>query len=349
VVSPEIVLGVLLAGFAGGALGAAIGAQSALGVAGLGIVVGELVAVLSGAGPESALGIELAVVDASGLSAAGFGPLFGPHVAFAGGAAAAAYAGRKTTIDTGFRYHQAKGIAAPLWTRPRSLVVGGAFGAFGVAVARLAGALPLPFDPVAFAVVVSALAHRLVFGYPLLGRLRGLGRPVLDMSPFEAGEYWGDGGNPTEQGIGGRHVVEPWQPEFGDWQTVAALGAGVGLGAGALALASGSPFLAFGLALASLLAVPAGTYDVPVTHHIALPAGIAALAAGSGPVAGLALAVAFGTLGGVLGELSGRLCYAHADTHLDPGFLSILATSLVLGGLAVTGVVDPGAVPYPAV
>ena len=349
-VSPEVVLGLLLVGFAGGAFGAAIGALPALGLAGVSIVLGEMIAVGTGTSTSSALGIDLAVLDAVGLSAAaGFGPLIGPHVAFAGGAAAAASAGRKGTIDTSFRYHQAKQIAKPLWRNPRSLVVGGVFGAFGVVVARLAGAVPVPLDPIAFAVVLSALTHRLAFGYVLLGRVHGLGRSVLDMSPFETEEYWGDGGNPTAQGIGGRHVVEPWQPEFDDWKVVTALGAGVGFGAGVIAIATGSPFLAFGLALASLLAVPTGTYTVPVTHHIAFPAGIAALAAGSTPLTGIAFAVGFGTLGGLLGELSGRVCYAHGDTHFDPAFLSVLLTSLVLGVLAVAGVVDAGAVPYPGV
>ena len=349
-VSPELFLGLLLVGFAGGALGAAVGAVPALGLAGVSIVVGEAIAVVTGGTTSSVLGIELAVVDATGLSAAvGFGPLLGPHVAFAGGAAAAAYAGRKGMIDTSFRYHQAKQIAKPLWRNPWSLVVGGVFGALGVVVARLVASVPVPLDPIAFAVVLSALAHRLALGYVLLGRVHGLDRSVLDMSPFETDEYWGDGGNPTAQGIGGRHVVEPWQPDFDDWSVVTALGAGVGLGAGVLALATGSPFLAFGLALASLLAVPTGNYSVPVTHHIALPAGIAALAAGSDPVAGVALAVGFGTLGALIGEISGRACYAHADTHFDPGFLSILVTSLVLGVLAVAGVLDGAAVPYPGI
>lgn len=343
----EVLIGVVLAGFAGGVLGAAIGALPALGLAGVGIVVGEIVAAVSGGGGSVGFGIEPAALDATGLTAAvGFGPFLGPHVAFAGGAAAAAYAGRKGSIDTAFRFHQAKQISRPLGFSPRPLLVGGAFGLFGVLAARLAGLLPIPVDPIAFAVVLSAFLHRLAFGYPLLGRVRGLDRSVLDMSPFTGGEYWGDGGNPTAQGTAGRHVVEPWQPDYYDWKTVAAIGVGGGFGAGVIALATGSPFLAFGLALASLLAIATGVYTVPVTHHVALPAGIAALAAGNDPVVGLALAVVFGVLGGAVGELGQRLAYAHADTHLDPAFLSVLVTSVLLGALTNFGVLDAGAVPF---
>jgi hypothetical protein len=339
----------LLAGLVGGAVGAAVGARRALGLAGLAVVVGEVLAVTLS---EDAALLETfesvpAPVDATALTAAvGFGPLLGPHVAFAGGAAAAAYAGRKQTIDTAFRYHQAKQIGAPLYDSPRALVVGAAFGLLGVLVAGLAAGLGAPLDPVALAVVVSALLHRLAFGYPVLGRFREAGG-LFDVSPFEEGAYWGDGDHETAQGIGGRHVVEPWQPEYDEWLVVLGIGAGVGLLAGVVALATDSAVVAFGLAAAALLATPYVSRPVPATYHVALPAGIAAVATDADPLVGLVAAGALGLVAALVGELAGRLLYAHGDTHLDPGFVAMLLTSLVVGALVAAGVFDASAVPYP--
>jgi len=337
---------VLLTGLVGGAVGAAVGARQALAGAGVAIVVGEVLAVATSDGALDSLELLSAPVDAAGLTATlGFGVL-GPHVAFAGGAAAAAYLGRKQPIDTGFRYHQAKAVGEPLWTAPPALLVGGVFGLLGVVVAGLSGRVGLPVDPVALAVVVSALGHRLAFGYPVLGRLRRADS-IFDTSAFESGAYWGDDDHETAQGIGGRHVVEPWQPEADEWPVVAGLGVGVGLVAGALALATDSVFLAFGLAAAVLPARPYVDVPVPAVHHVALPAGIAAVATDGSAPAALVVAVLLGLGGAVVGELAGRVLYAHGDTHLDPGFVSILLTSVLVVALAAAGVVDPGPIPYP--
>src|SRR6056297_3362187 len=79
----------LLAAFAGGCFGAAIGALPAFCFTGFAVIAGEAANLLSvGAGESVSLG-------ASITGSVGFGPVFGPHVAFAGGAAAAAYAAKK--------------------------------------------------------------------------------------------------------------------------------------------------------------------------------------------------------------------------------------------------------------
>lgn len=346
----ELTVGVLLAGVAGGILGAALGALPSLSLAGIAIVAGEILAVLFSAEATTldVFGVEAATLDAVGITATvGFGPVLGPHVAFAGGVAAAAYAGRKGTFDTTFRYHQAKQVAKPLGTNPKALLVGGAFGLFGVLVARFASELSAPLDPIALAVVLSAVVHRLAFGYPLIGRIRESEYSMFDMSPFKTAQYWGDDNHDTSQGTGGRHVVEPWQPRHYEWQTVTVLGAGAGVVAGVLALGTGSAFLAFGLSLVSLLGLVAGRYDIPVTHHMALPGGIAGLATDAGPVVALIVAGIFGLLGALIGEFAQRVCYAHGDTHFDPSFVSILVTSLLLALLGAVEILDSGVVPYP--
>jgi hypothetical protein len=351
----ELTIEMVIAGLGGGLLGAAIGGLPALSLAGIVIVVGEVTGVVSNAlgqgntAPQ-VFGADPAVLDAVGVAGSvGFGPALGPHVAFAGGVAAAAYAGRQETFDTTFRYHQAKQISIPLGADSKRLLVGAVFGAFGVIVARLSAGAGLPVDPVMLAVVVSGFAHRLAFGYPLVGRVRNLDRSVLDMSPFERDERWGEPDHETSQGTGGRHVVEVWLPDYYEWGHLAVLGAGVGLASGYIALVSGSAFLAFGISAASLAFLSLGHYSFPVTHHMALPASIAALAmtAEFEPVVGLMAAGVFGLVGAFAGELAQRTLYAHGDTHLDPAAVSILLTSLLLTGLAAAGVVDPDLIPYP--
>lgn len=353
-VTAQLTIEVLLAGLAGGMIGAAIGGLPALSLAGVVISVGEITNVAVGAtpgdGPQEVLGADAAALGAVGVSGSvGFGPVLGPHVAFAGGVAAAAYVGRQETIDTGFRYHQAKKITTPLGSRPDVLLVGGAFGVLGVLLARVSAEAGIPVDPVMLAVVVSGFVHRLAFGYPLVGRVRGLETSVLDMSPLERGERWGEPDRETAQGTGGRQVVEPWLPTHYDWVQVGVLGVGVGIASGYVALVSGSVFLAFGITAASLLFLALGLYDLPVTHHMALPASIAALAviADSEPIVALVAAGVFGALGALAGELAQRALYAHGDTHLDPPAVSIVLTSLLLAVLVAAGLLDAGPVPYP--
>lgn len=352
-----LTLEVLIAGLAGGMLGVALGALPALSLAGIVITAGEManyagvVPVDENADGSSAMevfGVEAAPLDALGLTGAiGFGPVLGPHVAFAGGVAAAAYIGRRETFDTTFRYHQAKNITRPLGSAPDVLLVGAAFGVFGVLVARLAAGSGIPVDPVALAVVLSAVAHRLAFGYPAIGRVRSLEHSILDVTPFEDDVRWGEEAYETSQGTAGRQVVEVWLPDHYEWQNVAVLGAGVGIASGYIALVSGSAFLAFGIATGALVFLCLGLYSTPVVYHMALPASIAALAIDTGePVVALVVAGVFGVLGALLGELAQRTLYAHADTHLDPAFTSILLTSLLAGLLATAGVFESELLPY---
>jgi hypothetical protein len=81
-----------------------------------------------------------------------------------------------------------------------------------------------------------------------------------------------------------------------------------------------------------------------------LPASIAVLglAGDFEPILALVAGSVFGVLGALAAELAQRTLYAHADTHLDPPAVSIVLTSLVLVVLAAVDVVDPAAVPYPA-
>lgn len=361
---PLFITGMVVAAFAGGLFGAALGSLPSFVFTGFAVMVGEALR-LTGAdgGAPAALG-------ATGITGQiAFGAFFGPHIAFAGGAAASAYAARKGYItDTNWGYHHGKNILVAFAGRHRDvLLVGGLFGVLGYGAFLLSSTYSLPWDPIAFGVVISALAHRAFLGYDLVGTVRTAG--LLDVSPFRAETTYetdGTNGAPAE-----RLVVEPWLPWMYEWSSVALIGFGAGALGGFSYWATASPYLAFGISAASLVFLNLSVYDdfadfqvaVPVTHHITLPAATAPMAyagielAGATPGAvqeelGLLTAVllgaGFGILGALLGEWAERVFYAHGDTHFDPPATSIVLSTLVIALLAVAGVFpSAGWIPVP--
>jgi hypothetical protein len=345
----------VMCGFAGGMFGASIGALPAFCFTGIMTIAGEA-ANLVAANQQGVLGINIVPESAAGITyGLAFGPVFGPHVAFAGGVAAAAYAAKHDGMPTPDEgdFHPAKDIGYALGTRPDILAVGGAFGVLGVAFRWTSQAtLVLPIDPPAVGVIGTAVVARLVFGYPIIGSARGDG--LLDMSPFENGKMRTatDGGDVQTDGgttQGYRLAVEPWLPHQYKWSGVAAIGLAAGVVGGYIAITTGSPVLAFGVSAASLLFLNLGVAQFPVTHHMTLPGSFialmlttpagetsASLAGFSDPV-GLAAAGAIGILGALVGELFQRIFYAHSDTHLDPPAAAIIVTTLLLGILSRAG------------
>ncbi|MFB6205295.1 MAG: hypothetical protein ABEJ05_02040 [Haloglomus sp.] len=384
--------------FAGGAFGAALGALPSLAFAGFIVIAGEIMnigsdVVAGGGGALGAYGITGSIA---------FGAGFGPHVAFAGGAAATAYAARRGKMNTGFDYHEAKNITYSLGPDPDVLLVGGAFGAAGYLLFYLSNTtLGLPVDPVAVSIVLTGFLHRIAFGYPLVGAAP---EGLLNMTPFERDQRRApvaDGGergaqSPDSPSVGSapadgsrvssdrsdgaasdvqtggidparavpgdrRLLVEPWLPHQYKWPSVAFLGAVVGVFSAYVAWITASPFLGFGITAASLLVLALGMERFPVTHHMALPAGllVVALAPGvSGP--GIAPAqvqanvslwlvvvggAAMGLVAGLAGELCQRVLYAHADTHLDPPAASIVLTTLLIALLDIAGLFQQSFVP----
>jgi len=204
--------------------------------------------------------------------------------------------------------------------------------------------VPVGFDQIAFTVFISALIHRVVFGYDLIGKASGSG--LFDMGPFEREEMrpaqseagaMADGGE-TKQ----RLATEPWLPHQYKWANVAMIGLTAGLIGGITALATGSAFLAFGISAASLTFLNLGVERIPVTHHMTLPASTAALAVTGGvaEVGAVAMVVAgvFGVSGALTGEVVQRVFYAHADTHFDPPAAAIVVNTFFIAVLAIVGV-----------
>lgn len=353
-------LGMLLAAFAGGAFGSAIGALPAFIFTGFMVIAGETASILSG-DMITVLNMDLVFPNAGAItSVIGFGPVFGPHISFAAGTAASAFASKKGYMETGFPYHEAKNIAYALGPIPDVMFVGGLFGILGYWIATLSSTLSLPWDPIALAVVLSAVIHRVVFGYDLVG---DGGRGLLNMKPFEDGErrVIGDAavessGTQTD-GDGNNHsrlLVEPWLPHQYKWSHVAMLGGVVGILAAYITYSTGSVFLPFGISAATLVFLNCGVANVPVTHHISLIASTAMVASTGGAYTDgplsvpLLIGALFGIVAAVSAELVQRIFYSHADTHLDPPAAAIVMGTFLIAILAMTGIFASSAwVPLP--
>ncbi|MFB6250979.1 MAG: hypothetical protein ABEI27_04730 [Halobellus sp.] len=349
-------LALFIAAFAGGAFGAALGALPAFIFTGFMVIAGEAVNTLA----SDLSGAVSAEIGTGITGFVAFGPVFGPHVSFAGGAAAAAYAARQGYMDTGFDFHEAKNIAHALGTKPDVLAVGGLFGILGMIIRQVSGGLGLPWDPIAMGVVLSAVFHRVILGYPLIGDAKG--GSLFDMSPFEreemiqtaeGGEVVADGGVADAENVIERFAVEPWLPHQYKWPNVAMIGTVTGILAAYTTVQTGSIFLGFGISAASLLFLNCGVEQIPVTHHMTLPGATAAvaLAGGVGSMAivpSVLIGGLFGLTGALTGEVIQRIFYSHSDTHFDPPAAAIVINTFAIALLYFAGVFPSAAwVPLP--
>ncbi|MDQ3509781.1 MAG: hypothetical protein M3494_17525 [Actinomycetota bacterium] len=298
----------LIAAVGGGIFGAAIGGLPAFVFTGFAVIAG-VAAAISGA-------------EYDFLTNVAFGPVFGPHIAFGGAVAAAAYAKRAGMLDNG------KDITFGLagLGNPVVLLVGGAFGALGYVLVTLLTPLVGSYtDAIALVVAISAFIARLVFGSSgLLGNLE----PAAETrGRFVPGD------------------TQVWVPHQEGWGQASV----IGLGVGALStfmflgiyevnpeLATPGAVLGFGISAASLIFLQYGT-TVPVTHHMALVAGYAALVTVPiiGPTGALFVGLIGGVIGALLGELFSRLFLIHGDTHIDPPANAIWVGAAIffVGGL----------------
>jgi len=327
----------VLAAAAGGAFGASIGALPSFVFTGFVVLLGEGMAALSGTGTEFT---ELGGANlASGVTGTiGFGPVTGPHVAFAGGVAATAYAGWRygEMEPEDWDYHFGKNILYAFGTKPDILAVGAVFGVLGMLIARFSGALELPVDGIALAVFATAVIARPAFGYSVIGSPRGDG--YFDMSPFAREDERGDGS--------GRLAVEPWLPQQYKWSGVATIGLVGGALGGWAWIMTGSVFMAYGISAASLLFLNLGVEKFPVTHHITLGGSTFAVVAAAelnSELGVMLLAILGGLVGSLLAEFTQRIFYAHGGTHVDPPAMAIVIYTVAIGLLYEFGVLEsPG-------
>jgi len=347
---------------AGGAFGAAIGALPAFIFTGFVVFLGEGVAILRRALTGSIEAVPAGEFAAGITGVIGFGAITGPHIAFAGGVAASAYAGKKypEMEPDGWDYHFGKNILYAFGTQPDILAVGALFGLLGMLISRVGGALVVvggvaATDMIAVSVFTTAFIARVVFGYPLVGKSQGSG--LFDMSPFEREEPHPatDGGEVAAE-HDGRLATEPWLPHQYKWSNVALIGVVGGILGGFIYLQTGSIFLGYAISAISLLFLNLGVEKIPVTHHITLIGAVGAVIATAafgdpssavfpvdalgaiGATVAILAAGVFGAISGLLGELTQRLFYSHSGTHVDPPAMAIGIAMLIVGILAIVGV-----------
>jgi len=290
----------VLAAFGGGMWGAALGAVPAF------IFTGIL----------ALLGAAAAASGHKELVDVAFGPVFGPHVSFGGGVAAAAYAASRGKIPTG------RDIASALMALKSVdvLLIGGVFGVVGLllnwALATVLGAAQWT-DTIAVTVVISNIAARLIWG----------STSVFGTVSSTSGRRFRPDDSATWL---------PWQQNFSH---VLAIGVSVGLAASYLAsrsgLTAGADALSFGIATTVLIFLIMDR-KVPVTHHIALPAAVGVLS-GAGFLGGAMCGVA----GAIVGEIGSRVFLIHGDTHIDPPAVGIAVVACALKVAVFAGLLHP--------
>ncbi len=285
----------LVAAFGGGVIGAYMGALPAFILTGVIAIVGSSIAMAGGA--------DLTV----GMVA--FGSYLGPHIAFAGGVAAAAYAAKTKKLGDGTDILSClNGL-----TDPMTLVVGGVFGVLGFLIHYLVGSvLHLNTDLPGITVVISGILVRFLFGSSgLIGKApEGQKRVYFTAGKGMACNTLLGLGIGTATGFIYQALVDMGAPDF----------------------AIGSfPVLCFGIAAASLIFAQAG-FAMPGTHHIALISALAAVTAGNpimGPI--------FGIIASLLGDLLGTTFNTNCDTHVDPPAFTIFILTFVINILFGTG------------
>ncbi len=265
----------MIAAFGGGVLGAFMGA----------LPVFILVGIVGLAGLTAVTGSPIDLVG--GVA---FGPFLGPHIAFGGGVAAAAYAHRKGKLEVG------GDILSPLvkYNDPTILIVGGLFGVLAYMVNYLYGSvLHIPTDTVAMTVFTSGLIARLVFGKTgVIGKTDVVGRLYF--------------------------------PNANSLAVLATLGLGIGAVSSYYTVTTGVVTLAFCISAASLMFAQMG-FPLPGTHHISLVSAYAASATGN-----IAVGIAFGIIAAIVGEVIQLVFNSHGDSHIDPPAGTIFILSLFI-------------------
>lgn len=286
----------LVAAFGGGIIGAYMGALPAFILTGVVALIGGIVS-LAGA-PDLAVGF------------IAFGSYLGPHIAFAGGVAAAAYAGKTKKLSSGGTdiLSSLNGLQDPM-----TLLVGGVFGVIGFGLCYLFGdVLKLNTDLPALTVIVSAIIARFAFGTTgLLGKT----------PEGESKVYLSSGKSLVCTIILGLGVSTAVSFVYTAMVTS-------GIDQGLLGI---FPVVCFGISATSLIFAQTG-FSTPATHHISLIAGVAVVLTGN-PIIG----VVFGIISAILCDFFANTFNTNSDTHIDPPAFAIFTLTFVLNLLFGSG------------
>ncbi|TCO77952.1 hypothetical protein [Marinisporobacter balticus] len=277
-----ITVEVILAAFGGGVFGALIGALPAFIFVGVMGLIGIAVSACGGN------------VDIVGNVA--FGTLFGPHIAFAGGVAAAAYAAnKKHYLESGMD------ILTPLLKTKDVgvLLIGGIFGILGYLINFFFVSIALPTDTPGFTVFILCVIARIIFGSTgIIGKTE-----IAATSEMEKRSFF-----PDSKTLGFSIV----------WSL------GLGLVISYIVSITQINIIGFCISAALLIFVQMG-FEFPTTHHITLVAGYATMATGN-----MFIGAAFAVIACVVGEIVGRTLNSCCDTHIDPPATTIFLCSFVI-------------------
>jgi hypothetical protein len=328
----------LIAALGGGFFGAAIGGNFSFVITGLTALMA-----LGAAAIPTATG-DAGTVSSTVFGYLAFGPFTGPHVAFGGAVAGAAYAAKKGYTDSG------KDIVLPLARlgKPDVLLVGALFGAVGYVIQQIFAHIPWFMshaDTVAITVFTSALLARAIFGKNATDPEHG--------SSLINSEKMIDGLKPRDDAAWLRHMETPQQlVPLGFFVGLLASGAALYLAFTFPGIAGNANVFPFAISAVTILFLNIG-YNIPVTHHITNIAGLSAILffpilsghasygadgfhpgafatalATDGKMAGAAIGALiigglFGIMQAFLGELGARVFYDRGTTHIDPPAFAI--------------------------
>lgn len=280
----------IIAAFGGGVMGAYMGALPVF-------ILTGLVALIGGA-------ISMAGAADLTIGYVAFGAYLGPHVAFAGGVAAAGYAYKTNKLESG------ADILSSLYGKgdPMTLFIGGIFGLFGMIIFQILAAIKLPTDLPGATVVILAIITRLLFGKTGM-----------------CGRY--EHGDKIQYILGGKSTCNNIVLGLGIGTLIGFLSKEMVNAGASTAIMGAFPLVCFGIAAVSLIFTQTG-FACPATHHIAYPAACAAVWSGN-PLMG----IVFGILGAVIGEIVGNVFNSHCDTHIDPPATTIVILLFVITAL----------------
>ncbi len=292
----------LIGAFGGGVIGAYLGALPAFIMTGVVAVVGSI-AMMTGAADIS-------------IGTIAFGSFLGPHIAFAGGVAAAAYAGKNKKIDSGSNIIVALNQTGDIGV----IAVGGIFGVIGYLIAFVAGTvLKLHTDIPGITVICSAIIVRLAFG---------TGGICSVTNEKNKRAYFSKGTSLAYQVF---------------------LGAGIGVATSFIyaSLANsgapdyvlnGYPLVCFGIAATTLIFTQTG-FAVPGTHHIMLISSLAAVTFGGlyGATTGAVIGVIFGAVAALIGDFAATTFNSNCNTHIDPPAFTIFTLTFIINLLSGNG------------
>lgn len=289
----------LFSAFGGGIFGSAVGAFPAFLLCGVSIVAGGILSLITG--------------DQSFNLLVPWGPFLGPHVAFAGGAAGAAYAAKKGKIDSG------RNIAKPLagLKDPFILLIGGLFGVLGLVFAWGSSQIPdlkgIPtVNPIAFSIVINTMIIRLVFGKTgLLGKIK------------EENSRW----LPDEPDAGFPWYLSP--------TLLIVLSIGICFPAAYISsIKPDTDSILFGISVLALAFLVFGL-KVPIIFHLILAAQLGSAATGN-----VWWGLTFGILTAFLTAIFACLFLLYGDTHIDPPAMALSVVFTLYPVLAYTGIIQ---------